>query len=218
MPDAFATCPLCGYGECSKWNYPQRCYWHCHQCQLIFLDSSHYLSQTEEKAYYDLHQNSPTDAGYRNFLNQLAEPLIQCLSAGDCGLDFGSGPGPTLSIMLTEAGYPMAIYDPLYAPDAAVFNQHYDFVTASEVVEHLQHPGDELRRLWALLKPGGYFAVMTQLWDKQPTFDQWRYKDDPTHISLFCSYTLQWLAGQWSAKLIQPNRNVALFRKPSGHR
>jgi len=48
------------------------------------------------------------DPRYRRFLARLAEPLIAHLPKGARGLDFGCGPGPTLSLMLREAGFACA--------------------------------------------------------------------------------------------------------------
>ena len=82
--------------------------------------------------------------GYRAFLNRLAKPLKERLSPNSLGLDFGAGPGPTLSLMLQEAGHEMSIYDPFFSKNPSAMNQVYDFITATEVVEHLHHPGREL--------------------------------------------------------------------------
>ena len=69
---------------------------------LLFVQSADYLSAREEQAEYDLHENSPDDPRYRNFLSQLFEPVLAMISPGSYGLDFGSGPGPTLSCMFEE--------------------------------------------------------------------------------------------------------------------
>ena len=52
-------------------------YHECSRCELIFLDCNDRLSYEDEKARYESHQNSPTDISYRNFLNQLFQPLSQ---------------------------------------------------------------------------------------------------------------------------------------------
>ena len=88
--------------------------------------------------------------------------MVSKLTLGDQGLDFGSGPGPTLSIMFREAGYPMEIYDYFYAPNTDVLNNQYDFITATEVIEHLRHPIQTLNLLWKILKPGGVLGIMTE--------------------------------------------------------
>jgi hypothetical protein len=122
-----------------------------------------HISADEEKARYDQHNNHPDDPDYRAFLSRIFVPMQQRLNPGSCGLDFGSGPGPTLSLMFEEAGHRMTIYDHFYAPTSSTLDQPYDFITATEVVEHLHRPGLELERLWSLLNPSGLLGVMTQL-------------------------------------------------------
>ena len=73
--------------------------------------------------------------------------VTERLPSGAKGLDFGSGPGPALACMLRESGYEVALYDSFYEPDEAVLNDRYDFICATEVVEHLSRPGWELHRL-----------------------------------------------------------------------
>ena len=46
---------------------------------------------------------------------------------------------------------------------------------ASPSAEHFFEPGAELRRLDALLRPGGWLGIMTELLDEQRVFAQWRY-------------------------------------------
>jgi 2-polyprenyl-3-methyl-5-hydroxy-6-metoxy-1,4-benzoquinol methylase len=64
--------------------------------------------------------------------------------------------------MLAEAGFEMSLYDPQFAPDRSVLTREGDFITATEVLEHLHRPAAELERLWSLLRPGGWLAVMTR--------------------------------------------------------
>jgi hypothetical protein len=63
------------------------------------------LSEDEEKSRYDTHNNDPKDVRYRQFLSQLSEPLLKKISDNSFGLDFGAGPGPTLSLMLEDYGH-----------------------------------------------------------------------------------------------------------------
>lgn len=190
-----------------------RPYYHCRHCNLVFVPPSHFLTAAAEKAAYDLHQNSPDDAGYRRFLSRLFYPVQEQISAHSYGLDFGCGPGPTLSVMFEEIGHEMALYDPFYAPHSAVFEQQYDFITASEVVEHLQRPWEELNRLWSCLKVGGTLGLMTKLFIDAAAFKTWHYKNDRTHICFFSRQTFQWLGEQWHTEAIFHGRDVVLFKK-----
>jgi len=135
------------------------------------------------------------------------------LAPGSHGLDFGSGPGPTLSLMFEEIGHSMAIYDYFYAKDSSVLQKQYDFITATEVLEHLHDPGKELDRLWTLLKPGGNLGLMTRLVPDWETFARWYYKNDPTHVCFFSLSTFQWLAGRWRAEVAFVAKDVILFYK-----
>jgi SAM-dependent methyltransferase len=150
---------------------------------------------------------------YRAFLNRLAEPLKQRLSPFSRGLDFGSGPGPTLSLMLEESGHSMRLYDSHYASYKSALCESYDFITATEVVEHLAAPGAELQRLWDLLVPGGWLAVMTKLVIDRARFSRWHYRRDPTHISFFCRYTWDYIARQWATTATYIGSDVILIQK-----
>lgn len=172
-----------------------------------------HVSLEEERAEYDLHENDPEDPGYRKFLSRLASPLLARLAPGARGLDFGSGPGPTLSRMLQEAGHPTALYDLFYAADSEAFQQQYDFVTATEVVEHLREPGYELERLVSLLRPGGILAIMTKLVEGQQAFTSWHYKNDKTHIAFFSEETFRWWATQQNLHFERVDKDVVFLTR-----
>jgi len=207
-------CPLCG-GIDSEFfaEDRQRQYLRCPACALVFVPPRFHLDPAREKAEYDLHQNNPADPGYRRFLSRLCQPLCERLPGPSTGLDFGCGPGPTLSLMLEEAGHEVALYDPFYAPDPGALKGRYGFITASEVVEHLVRPGRELARLWELLEPGGYLGVMTGLVRDVEAFRGWRYKDDLTHICFFSRATWHWWARRQGAELELPEDGVILLRR-----
>jgi hypothetical protein len=157
-------CPLCRSDRVVEFFEDRlRCFLRCEICRLVFVPREFHLSPGEEKAQYDHHENSPDDLGYRKFLGRLFEPVNTRLLPGRKGLDFGSGPGPTLSVMFEEAGHCVSLYDPFYAPDAAPLNRQYDFVTASEVVEHFCEPAKDLQRLWSCVKPGTRSSIVRQL-------------------------------------------------------
>ncbi len=189
----------------------------CQVCSLVFVPPRQFLSPADEKKRYDLHQNSPEDPNYRRFLSRLFDPLHRCLAPGSNGLDFGSGPEPVLSGMFEEAGYSMTIYDHYYEQAPAALERQYDFITAAEVVEHLREPGKELERLWACLKRGGRLGIMTQPAVELDAFPRWHYKNDLTHVCFFSRSTFAWLAVQWDADLMFPERDVALFQKRQIH-
>ncbi len=191
----------------------RRDYFRCQTCGLVFVPAWQFLSPEEEKARYDLHRNSPDDKGYRRFLSRIFIPMQERLAPESLGLDFGSGPGPTLSVMFEQAGHSMSIYDHFYARDPSVLEKQYDFITATEVVEHLHNPKEVLDKLWSCLKPGGWLGIMTKLALDREAFADWHYKNDPTHVSFFSRTTFEWLAGKWQAEVTFADKDVILFRK-----
>jgi len=213
------ACPLChGTDVVDYHRDAHREYLNCRTCNLVFVPPSQHLSVGDGKAYYDLHDNRPDDPGYRHFLDRLFTPLNQRLKATAHGLDFGCGPGPTLSGMLEEAGHSVALYDPYYAPDDSVLSANYDFVTLSEVIEHLAEPGLELDRLWNSLRSGGWLAIMTKRVRDPDAFKTWHYITDPTHICFFSEETFRWLSGRWAlmetpATLVIAGDDVVLVEK-----
>ena len=189
-------------------------YIHCNVCDLIFVAPGHRLDPDEEKSRYDLHENDPDDQRYREFLNQLFIPLSEKLDNSLIGLDFGSGPGPTLSVMFEDLGHEMNIYDPFYADDRSVFDQTYDFITTTETAEHLFYPKKEFDLLWDCLKPGGYLGIMTKLVPSLEEFPDWHYRKDDTHVTFYSPATFRWMANQWSAEVELIGERVAIFNKP----
>ncbi len=212
---ASGRCPLCHAEEIHKTYYQDthRDYHLCPTCHLVFVPPEQHLSSKKEKAQYDLHQNSPHDRGYRQFLNRIFLPMQERLTPKSHGLDFGSGPGPTLSVMFQEAGHSMRLYDHFYAHDPSVFKHQYDFITATEVLEHLHYPKRELTRLWELLKPEGTLGVMTKLIPSRESFPDWHYKNDPTHVCFYSRLTFNWLAEWWNSSVAFLDHDVMIFKK-----
>ncbi len=209
-------CPLCAGAEISFYSKDmRRPYLACAACGLVFVPPDFYLSQEAERAQYALHQNHIEDPGYRAFLSRMMLPLIERLRPGASGLDFGCGPGPALAHMLREAGFGVELYDRFFVPEVKVFDVNYDFVCATEVVEHLYLPGRELERLWALLPPGGWFGIMTKLVCDPVAFAGWHYKNDPTHVCFFSVATWRWWAGQHDASLEIMGADVILLQRLS---
>jgi hypothetical protein len=207
-------CPLCEGAEITAFCSDQRRpYLQCGTCLLVFVPRDWHLTREAEQAEYDLHRNDIHDPDYRRFLSRLHNPLVQRLAPGACGLDFGCGPGPALAYMLREAGFEVAVYDSLFAPEEAALAAHYDFICATEVVEHLHHPGKELARLWSLLDTGGWLGIMTKLVRDRTAFASWHYKNDPTHVCFFSADTWRWWAHCYGAHLEIIGADVILMRR-----
>ncbi len=211
-----AACPLCHAPQTAHYHRDRRRdYWQCPRCRLVFVSPAARPDPDRERAEYDLHDNRLDDPGYRRFLARLFEPMAARVPAPARGLDFGCGPGPALAAMFREAGYSMALFDPFYAPDRGVLGPAaFDFITSSEVFEHLHRPGEELEALLGWLRPGGWLGVMTQRVIGRRAFAGWRYKDDPTHVCFFSEATFEWIAAEYGLELEVRERDVVLLQKP----
>lgn len=209
-------CPLCTCQETVLFfKDRKRTYRRCRRCRLVFVASRFWLSVADEKSVYDLHDNDPNDPGYRHFLGRLTTPLLQKLDMqpGQKGLDFGCGPGPALAELMEAHGHQMELYDPFYADDPTVFTKKYDFITATEVVEHLRDPQQQWTTLFALLKKGGWLGIMTKLVIDKTAFAGWHYTRDPTHICFYSQPTFYYLAERFNAKLSFVAGDVILLQK-----
>ncbi|WP_228550739.1 class I SAM-dependent methyltransferase [Endozoicomonas sp. OPT23] len=180
---------------------------------MVFVPPHEYISTTEEHHEYLLHENNPDDGGYRRFLSRLTQPLTSNLKPASKGLDFGCGPGPTLHLIMSDHGHTMHLYDIFFHKDKSVLNEKYDFITATEVVEHIHHPSDVISQLWSLLNIGGYLAIMTKLVIDQEAFSRWHYKNDPTHVCFYSIETFNWLAKELNAEIEFIDRDVIFLRK-----
>ena len=190
-----------------------RRYYECKNCRLIYVHPGDRLEREEELERYERHENDPNDPRYRKFLSKLFKPMAERIPENSYGLDFGSGPGPTLNLMFEEAGHRMKVYDSFYDPDVSVFDEQFDFITTSETAEHLFDPLSEFDRLWSCLKSGGFLGVMTSRAPETENFKEWHYKNDDTHVIFFREETFQWIAERWSADLEVIDNSVVIFKK-----
>jgi 2-polyprenyl-3-methyl-5-hydroxy-6-metoxy-1,4-benzoquinol methylase len=211
-----ATCPLCHEPYADHYHQDKkRDYWQCQTCDLVFVDKSQQLNHDDEKAVYQQHENNPQDQGYRHFLNRMAQPILDRVQPASQGLDFGCGPGPTLSLMFEEAGHNMSVYDPYFANHPEALKQPYDFITSTEVFEHLSNPKTVLEQLLAIISPQGWLGIMTKRVRDKTSFQSWHYKNDPTHITFFSEQTFHWIAQHYLLELTFVDQDVVLFQKLS---
>lgn len=207
------SCPLCA----SHRSYPLlvagKRYHRCLACELVWLDQADHLDEAAEKAVYDGHDNRVDDPRYRTFLMRAFGEVLARVPLPASGLDFGCGPGPALVAMGREAGYDMVGYDKFYADFPELLTRQYDFITSTEVIEHIAEPRAVLDRLWACLKPGGLLVLQTQRVLGDERFKNWRYRHDPTHIVFFAEASFQVLAASWQAELSFPHADVAVLQK-----
>lgn len=208
------TCTLCAAQAAHFLTVAKCSYFRCPTCHLRFLDPAQHPGQDAEHAHYLHHENDVHDPRYRQFLSKLADPLLARLPNHAAGLDYGCGPGPALAAMLREAGHDMALYDPFFAPDSATLQPCYDFVTCTETAEHFHHPQQEFERLSAMIRPGGWLAVMTCFQTDDAHFASWHYRKDPTHVVFYRAETFAHLAANWGWTCEVPVKDVVLMQRP----
>ena len=211
-----SSCSLCEHPGVVPFAPSPATHVDCPACGLVCLERSRHLSPDAERERYLLHQNSPEDAGYRAFLSRLADPLCERVPPGAAGLDFGCGPGPTLGVILTTRGRPTTHHDPLFAPSATALSREWDFVTCTEVVEHLREPRATWLELASLVTPGGWLGVMTQplLPRREAAYADWAYARDPTHVALYRDRTFDWIASWLDFDLEREGDDVFLMQRP----
>ncbi len=214
------SCTLCKsdnvklFFEKTDKNHGYKKYLQCLNCHLVFLDPSLFILPEQEKKIYDQHENDPSHEGYVGFLSQLTEALIPYLKKEYRGLDFGCGSGPAMHEILGEKGFSIELYDPIYRDKKDLLNKKYDFITCTEVIEHFHNPAKEFRLLDGLLKDkGSFLGVMTSVLDDVPSFEDWYYHKDPTHVCFYSQKTFEWIAEWIGWKIEAQKGNVAVFAK-----
>ena len=212
-PGGDESCPLCGAPGPFETvvDIRKRRDRVCPQCRLIFAEAVFLPAPEAEKARYAKHRNGPEDAGYVAFMKQALELVLPFLKPKMRGLDYGCGHTPTLHLLLAEAGLRCENYDPFFFPawPAGTF----DFLFATEVVEHFHRPADEWPRMLSLLKPGGILTVMTAPWEDLDAFRTWGYASDETHVAFYHRRTLEWIFGKFGfEKLDWSNPRVSVLR------
>ncbi|MBD1401481.1 class I SAM-dependent methyltransferase [Pelovirga terrestris] len=197
------VCPLC-QSDGNKYlifeTRKKRRYWHCRFCDLVFVDRDALPTLEQEREIYVHHQNSPDHPGYVAFLQRIIQPAQAYLTPTMRGLDYGCGPGPTLSVLLGREGIHCHNYDPIFFPERP--QGPFDFIFATECFEHFHSPATELSRLIALLPPGGYLFVMTERWHEQIDFRTWYYKADPTHVSFYHLHSFDYICRQYGFSIL----------------
>jgi len=206
-------CPLCQKNKLSPVSgNDKRCYFHCLNCFLIFADPKHRLESVEEKKRYATHKNSIDNEGYVNFLNQIINPTLPYVTQNMRGLDYGCGPGPTLSLILEKKGYSCEDYDPLFTDNK--LNPPYDYIFATECFEHFFEPDKEIKKVSEILKPGGTLALMTEHWQTIDAFKDWYYTRDPTHVCFYHQNTFEFIQKEFGfEKVFGDGKRLRVLRK-----
>lgn len=187
------TKPWAKSSDKSSAKHGVRRYQLCHHCGCYFLEKEFHLGQQDEFEHYEKHDNNPSDEGYRNYVWPVYEAVLRSFGPGACGLDYGAGPGPVLSVMLEEHGLKMHQWDPFYAKDDSGLKEKYDFVICSEVAEHFHRPRESWEHMKTFLRPGSKLYVMTCLAPSVRMFPGWHYHRDPTHVCFYTAKTMEYI-------------------------
>ena len=213
-------CRVCSSVTVPFFEQNNRNYERCTHCFLIQLRRMECPRLDDEKAEYMLHNNDPYDPRYRRFLQGVTQAMIQWLRrekrASPNILDFGSGTGPTISVVLGEEGWKVDNYDPLFSPDRRLLEKKYDVISSTEVVEHFYDPRASWALLFSLLKKDGCLVVMTQASDRystSETFARWRYIRERSHVAFYHTKTMEWLAQNHGMHLSVVSPNIFWFSK-----
>lgn len=210
---SLAPCPLCG-GSAAPFHAEASFRWlACPDCGLVHRSRDQWPTPEDAAMRLALHRNSALDEGYRTWLKPFVEAVRHCLPSGGRGLDVGCGPAPVLAQMLQEAGFACASWDPQFAPESPTAPvAFWDFITLSEVFEHLSTPLDELIRWRDALRPGGWLVLGTGLLERDEAFPGWWYARDATHLIFARPLTFEWLAARLGMALERRGR-LMLLRK-----
>jgi len=211
MPDI--NCPLCKSKGHIFFSYEKHRFLSCDQCQGIFRDPGQILNFEEEKSRYLLHQNHLEDKGYLKFVSPLLQAVQREHPSGAVGLDFGCGHTPVISEVLKGQDYIFDIYDPVFYPQRVFEGKTYDFITCCEVMEHFQHPKKEFDLLAGLLKSDGNLICMTSLYSEEIDFENWYYKNDPTHVFFYRKETLTYIMRNWGFRRLKIEESLLVFLK-----
>ena len=80
-------------------------------------------------------------------------------------------------------------------------------------MEHFYEPQAEFKALSHRLKPGGKLYCKTSLYSETINFENWYYKDDPTHVFLYTTKSLEWIAENLGFSALEINPEVIIFKK-----
>lgn len=203
-------CPLC---ETSLQHLIDAFYYHCQTCDAYVKDSAFYLDEHQEKERYEIHNNDVNDAGYQQFTSPITNYILEKYSPNQLGLDFGCGTGPVISKQLHDQHYRVKLYDPYFFTDESYLNFQYDYIFSCEVFEHFYHPKQEIEKLLRLLKTSGRLLIMTHLYDGVIAFSNWYYRKDPTHVFIYTSKTIAYIAKKHQLHIEFQNNRFVILQK-----
>ena len=207
-------CPLCHNHTSNFEESPlnKRIYFSCSVCKLVFLSPDSYLDADEELRRYAFHQNSIESKGYVEFLNRIIDPSLSFINETMHGLDYGCGPDSVLSKLLNLQNINSDYYDPFFYPN--LLNREYDFIFATECLEHFFSPKKEFETIMSHLKSGGFLFIMTEFNVNPDKFLEWYYIKDPTHVCFYSLDSFEYISQKFGSDIVYfDNTRVVVFKK-----
>ena len=209
-------CPLCFQIESRPYHQDKfRSFHECIACSIIFVSRESLISFQDEKTRYDSHENVEGDPGYEAYLKKIVDSSLPYLDPGQKGLDFGCGKTKLVEKLFHREGFAVDSYDLYFHPNESIFNNQYDFIILSEVIEHLREPREVMAKLSTLLSPTGKFLIKTKLAPAtEKEFSSWFYKRDITHVQFFNEKSFKFLSEFLGMKeAISLGNDLFLFKK-----
>jgi hypothetical protein len=114
-----------------------------------------------------------------------------------------------------ERGFDVASYDPIFFDNSEALKRQYDFLLATEVIEHFYRPSEEFSGIDRLVTVGGWIGFMTHFLSENEDFDDWYYPRDPTHVVFYSQESMVWLARKMGWRLDLFQGRVVIFQKSS---
>ncbi len=188
-------------------------FFNCDACGVVFRDPQTFLNRTSEKSRYDKHKNDIKNKGFQNSVRPLFDRVLNHFPSSAKGLDYGCGNGPVAASMLQKEGYNITLYDPFYMPDKTVLEKTYDFIVCNEVMEHFYDPFNEFQKLNSLLKQNGLLICQTGILSDTIDFDNWYYKNDPTHVVFYTQTSIAWIKEHLGFSSVEVDKNLITFQK-----
>lgn len=187
----------------------------CSNCHIIFALTESLPQPSFEKSRYELHNNTPDNEGYVNFLTRAIDVVAPFIQSTDRVLDYGCGPGPVLAREVEKRFHCKChVYDPFFFDLDIEDHAPYDIVFSTEVFEHFHHPDKSIRNVLSILRSGGLLCIMTELYKDSKQFETWYYTKDETHVAFYHKKTLLYFEERYGLELIHSDdHRVHLFKK-----
>ena len=216
------TCPLCG-GDTNifyigkilnRYNVE---YFKCNKCTLISTEKPHWL----QEAYSESIASADTGIMVRNVTNsEWVNMILQLFYRNKTKLlDWGGGYGVFVR-MMRDLGYEFLWYDK-YADNLLARGFEYngeermDIVTAFELLEHFEKPGDELDLIFSKTDVLICSTLLYDEYSDSKSFGEWWYvcPDTGQHIVFYSRKTMEYIASKYNRYYYYIGKEFHVFSK-----